>query len=72
MVMDAYQLGEHAFQLGEIAEALIKMEGMKAENEFRKIKGESPAYVMEHFEDLIDEHGLHHNSRCKKMQEFYP
>lgn len=70
MALEGYQLGEHAFQLGEIAEALIKMEGMRAENEFRKIKGESPAYTMEQFEDLIIEQGLDFNARIIKSRRF--
>ena len=44
-----------------IARAMLRMEGMKAENLQRQHRGESPAYVEEHFLKVIDEEGISHN-----------
>ena len=35
--------------------------GMHWENKAREQRGESPAYGEEHFKDLIEENGTHHN-----------
>ncbi len=50
-----------AFINSQIACALIEMNGMIAENAQRKIQQESPAYVGDDFERLINKYGIHHN-----------
>ena len=44
-----------------LLQAEIEMQGMVAENKFREIRGESPAYGEGHFQELIEKHGIHHN-----------
>ena len=70
MSLEGYELAEHANQLGEITEAIIRMEGMKAENELQKFKGNPPRYKEEDFHDLISECGLWHNDRVEKARRF--
>jgi len=50
-----------AFLISQSVCAMIKALGMHAENEQRKHRGKSMAYVEEHFIELIDEHGIGHN-----------
>lgn len=57
------ELSEHIKQFNQSVAALIAMEGMKAENEQRKHRGESMAYVEEHFINLIDTYDL----TCKAL-----
>ena len=42
--------------------ALLEMEGMKAENKQRELRGESLAYDHKAFCDLILQYGIGHNS----------
>lgn len=70
MSLEGYELAEHAKQLGEITEALIRMEGMKAENRLQKVKGKPPTYIEKDFLDLLDECGLWHNDRVEKARRF--
>lgn len=60
-MMDSYQAAEFQYRVAQILEAQIVMEGMKAENEIRKIRGEAPAYGEEQFQKIIIEHDIHHN-----------
>lgn len=70
MSLEGYELAEHASQLGEIAEALIRMEGMKAENELQKFENKPPKYKEEDFHHLLSECGLWHNARSEKTRRF--
>lgn len=46
----------------QVACALIRMEGMKAENTQRAVSGYSPAYADEAFSDVIYEECINHNA----------
>ena len=48
--------------------ALARIEGMKAENLQRAVKGESPSYVEEHFLGAIDEEDIGYNSIIEVLQ----
>jgi len=43
--------------------------GMHAENEQRKLRGESMAYVEEHFVALLDEHAIGWNDAISLLNE---
>jgi hypothetical protein len=58
-----------AYLNSQIACAMIEAMGMQAENEQRKILGNSPAYVEDSFMQLLDKYGLHHNSVITFLQE---
>jgi len=58
-----------AYLNSQIACAIIEAMGMQAENEQRKIMGNSPAYVKDSFMQLLDKYGLHHNSIITFLQE---
>jgi len=45
--------------------AQAKIEGMKAENTLREMRGETPAYSDEDFFAVIEEFGIHHNAVMK-------
>ena len=51
-----------AFVNAAVARALIRAQGMTAENLQRVHRGESMAYTNEDFEKLIDDEGVGHNS----------
>jgi len=70
MSLQEYHLAEHATQLGEIAQGLIRMEGMKAENDLLKFENKPPKYVEEDFHNLLSECGLWHNSLSEKTRRF--
>ena len=40
----------------------IEAMGMQALNQYRIDRGETVAYIDDHFQKLIEERGLHHNS----------
>ena len=50
-----------AYVMSQVACALIRMEGMKADNLQRTANCESPAYVQSDFEDLLQEFCIGHN-----------
>ncbi len=50
-----------AYLNSQIACALIEMNGMVAENQWRASNGNSPCYGEEQFQKLIDKYGLGHN-----------
>jgi len=58
-----------AYLNSQIACAMIEAMGMQAENEQRKILGNSPAYVEDSFMQLLYKYGLHHNSVITFLQE---
>lgn len=60
--MDKQDLLELDYGIANSVAALIQAMGMQAENRQREINGESPAYVKEHFDELIETHGIHHNA----------
>jgi hypothetical protein len=55
-------MNNELFLQSQIACAYIELEAMKAENESRKIKNQSPAYTEQHFLELIGKYGLGHNT----------
>lgn len=46
----------------QMLQAEIRMQGMIAENDYRKSLGQSIAYGEEAFCNLIEEFGIHHNN----------
>ena len=58
-----------AYLNSQIACAMIEAMGMQAENEQRRIMGNSPAYVEDSFMQLLTKYGLHHNSVITFLQE---
>ncbi len=56
-----------AFVNAAIARALIRAQGMTAENLQRVHREESMAYTNEAFEKLIDEEGIGHNSVIQSL-----
>jgi hypothetical protein len=50
-----------------IARALIRMEGMRAENAQRKHRGESMAYAEHHFDGVIESEGIDCNTVQKEL-----
>jgi len=63
--MDSQNLNAYQYRMTQLLEATIEMEAMKAENEMRKIRGESLAYGETDFMGLINKHGIHHNAACE-------
>lgn len=57
------------FIQSQATSAMIEAMGMQAENEQRKINGESLAYREEHFVELINKYGLGHNSVITFLQQ---
>jgi len=53
---------EASYVNSQTACALIRMEGMKAENEFRQQQGLTIAYDEAAFLAVIEEYGIHHNA----------
>lgn len=51
-----------AYINSQVACALIVMEGMKAENTYREMRGETIAYGDKAFNAVIDQHGIGHNA----------
>ena len=51
-----------AYVQAQAACALIAAMGMQAENEQRKVRGESMAYVEDDFHKLLSEYRVHHNA----------
>ncbi len=52
-----------------IVSAEIQLEGMRAENAQRAFSGFAPAYVEEHFQKIILEHGIGYNDVIRAFQE---
>ena len=52
------------------AECNAKVAGMQATNRQREIQDESPAYVMDDFEQVIEETGIFWNSVCELLQGY--
>jgi hypothetical protein len=50
-----------AFVNSQVACAMIKAMGYTAENAQRNAQQDSPAYVADDFERLINDHGIGHN-----------
>lgn len=50
------------YALSQIACAMIEAMGMQAENQYRQRRDSSPAFMKEHFDELIDKYGIHHNA----------
>ena len=50
-----------AYVNGQVACALAEVEGMKAENAQRTLRGESMAYVYDDFVAIIDKYCISHN-----------
>ncbi len=55
----------------QIACALIEMEGMKADNKIREMRGESPAYNENDFQNLITKYNIHHNGVVTALTREY-
>ena len=55
----------------QVACALIECAAMQAANEYRKHRGESPAYSEEAFSELINKYGIHHNAVTGSIQDSY-
>ncbi len=53
--MDEILFARVVEQYGRIVEAQIKMEGMKAENEWNRINEISPNYKKDHFDTLAND-----------------
>ena len=51
-----------AYMNGQIACAQIEAMGMSAENAYWISIGQSPAYRMEDFENVINKYGIHNNA----------
>ena len=51
-----------AYINGQVACALIEMEGMKAENQAAKFRGDPPGYGRNDFLLLIEKYAIAHNS----------
>lgn len=51
-----------AYIQAETACALAEIAGMQAENALRAMKGEAPAYVYEHFMEIINRYQISHNA----------
>lgn len=51
-----------AYVIAMAACVTARVAGMQAANQQCQIQGESPAYDVEHFNALLDEYGVHHNS----------
>ena len=52
-----------------VARALIKMEGMKAENQMKVSKGEYPIYNNEDFENIIINEQIGYNDVIAALRE---
>jgi len=52
-----------------VLRAEIRLAGMRAENVQRYHSGESPAFVQEHFDEIIIEEGIGQNDMITRFQE---
>lgn len=59
---DVLAMRQVAYVMSQVASALARIEGMKAENMQREHHGESIAYGEEAFEGVISDFGLGHNA----------
>ena len=69
--MEAYQLQQHAIQIGQAVSALIEMEAMKAANSVRESNNEAPAYSEQDFNNLLVMYDLGHNGIFGKSTNFF-
>ena len=51
-----------AYIISQVACAMIEAMGMKAQNERRNWVRESPEYIFDDFENLINKYGISHNA----------
>ena len=58
-----------AYVNAQAACAMIEALGMKAENEQRKVQGNSPAYGEAAFSAIIDKYCISHNAVMQLFQE---
>lgn len=51
-----------AYIVAQAACANARVAAMVAENQMRAHRGESPAYVEDHFDMVANDYGIHHNA----------
>jgi len=61
---------EIAYILSQSVCALIEAMGMAAENKQREIQGDSPAFSKEHFDNLINQYGIHHSGVVSTLNHY--
>lgn len=64
---DVEMLRQSVIGAAAVTRAQLRMEGMKAENEQRRVSGASPAYVMKDFEAVIGEEDIGYNSMLQRF-----
>ena len=64
-------LREHANQFNEAVKCLVEAMGMVAENEQRKVLGESMAYQESDFQKLLENNSMTHNQLVDKQRNFF-
>lgn len=67
--MEAHNLAQFVYAMGMQLQAYIEVQGMIAENKQRELNGEALAYDNAAFQDVILEHGIHHNALVEMMQQ---
>lgn len=58
-----------AYTMAQAACALAEIEGMKAENMQRELRGESMAYVFDDFFAITEKYPIHHNAVVAWMRD---
>lgn len=69
--MDELLVKNSAFVNGCVARALIRMEGMKAENKRRELHGEALAYTEDDFLSIINEEQIDWNTIIMNLNQGY-
>lgn len=63
------EMGKAVYVFARCVRALIKIEGMKAENKMVEIRQESPAYYEDDFLRVIDQEGIHENDVISGLRD---
>jgi hypothetical protein len=58
-----------AYVMAQSISALAEIEGMKAENTYRQMRGETIAYRDEAFFSVCEKYGIHHNATIGLFNE---
>lgn len=66
--LQPWHLAEFMYQLGMMTNAMIEMEGMKAENQQRVSNGQAVAYTEKDFANISVNHSIDHNHLVEAMR----
>ena len=67
--IDVQRFENAVYVFAMTTQALLQMEGMKAENMRREHQGEAMAYTEADFNAVVMGHGVHHNAVMKRFSD---